>query len=89
MLQNSNMWKKIGWLGAFFVVLGYYFNANELAISWLIWILGNTMVGFYSLTVKAYSTAMMSFIITLMNIPLLLSMSVSYTHLTLPTNREV
>ena len=68
MFQNSNMWKKIGWLGAFFVVLGYYFNANELAISWLIWILGNTMVGFYSLTVKAYSTAMMSFIITLMNI---------------------
>ena len=68
MLQNSNIWKKIGWLGASFVVLGYYFNANELAISWLIWILGNTMVGFYSLTVKAYSTAMMSFIITLMNI---------------------
>ena len=68
MLQNTNMWKNSGWVGAIFVVLGYYYNANELAISWLIWILGNTMVGFYSLTVKAYSTAMMSFIITLMNI---------------------
>ena len=68
MIHNSNFWKIIGWFGAFFVVLGYYFNANELAISSLIWILGNTMVGLYSLTVKAYSTALMSFVITLMNI---------------------
>ncbi len=68
MLHNSNFWKIVGWLGAFFVVLGYYFNANELAISWLIWILGNTMVGLYSITVKAYSTALMSFVIMLMNI---------------------
>ncbi len=68
MLHNSNFWKIVGWLGAFFVVLGYYFNANELAISWLIWILGNTMVGLYSITIKAYSTALMSFVIMLMNI---------------------
>ena len=68
MLNDSKFWKIIGWLGAFLVVVGYYFNANELAISWLIWILGNSMVGLYSLTVKAYSTALMAFIITLMNI---------------------
>ena len=68
MFYNLNLWKMIGWVGAFLVVLGYYFNANGLTISWLIWILGNTMVGLYSLTVKAYSTAVMSFIITLMNV---------------------
>ena len=68
MFYNLNLWKIIGWVGAFLVVLGYYFNANGFTISWLIWILGNTMVGLYSLTVKAYSTAVMSFIITLMNV---------------------
>lgn len=68
MFYNLNLWKIIGWVGAILVVLGYYFNANGLTISWLIWILGNTMVGLYSLTVKAYSTAVMSFIITLMNV---------------------
>jgi len=58
----------MGWVGASLVVFGYYLNANGLAISWIIWIAGNLMVGMYSLTKKAYSTAVMSFIITLMNI---------------------
>ena len=68
MISNSKIWNIIGWFGAFLVVIGYYFNANELTISWLIWIFGNSMVGLYSLTVKAYSTALMSFIIMIMNI---------------------
>ena len=68
MISDAKFWNIIGWLGAFLVVIGYYFNSNELTISWLIWIFGNSMVGLYSLTVKAYSTALMSFIIMLMNI---------------------
>ena len=65
---NSKVWKIIGWAGAALVVFGYYLNANELSISLLIWIAGNIMVGMYSITKKAYSTAVMSFIITIMNI---------------------
>ncbi|MFL3025933.1 MAG: nicotinamide mononucleotide transporter [Candidatus Neomarinimicrobiota bacterium] len=68
MSVKSEIWKLIGWVGASLVVFGYYLNANGLAISWIIWIAGNLMVGMYSLTKKAYSTAVMSFIITLMNI---------------------
>ena len=68
MSVKSEIWKLIGWAGASLVVFGYYLNANGLAISWIIWIAGNLMVGMYSLTKKAYSTAVMSFIITLMNI---------------------
>ena len=68
MSVKSEIWKLIGWVGASLVVFGYYLNANGLAISWIIWIAGNLMVGMYSLTKKAYSTAVMAFIITLMNI---------------------
>ncbi|MEC7871495.1 MAG: nicotinamide mononucleotide transporter [Candidatus Neomarinimicrobiota bacterium] len=68
MSVKSEIWKIIGWIGASLVVFGYYLNANGLTISWIIWIAGNLMVGMYSLTKKAYSTAVMSFIITLMNI---------------------
>ena len=61
-------WKWIGWLGAGMVIFGYYLNANEYIASWLVWMVGNTLVGIYSLYKKAYSTAAMSFMVTMMNI---------------------
>ena len=61
-------WRLIGWIGAGLVIFGYYLNANEYIASWLIWIVGNVMVGIYSIYKKAYSTAVMSFILTIMNI---------------------
>ena len=61
-------WKLIGWLGAGLVIFGYYLNANEFILSWLVWMAGNAMVGIYSIYKKAYSTAAMSFIIMIMNI---------------------
>ena len=65
---ESLNWKLIGWLGAGLVIFGYYLNANEDILSWLVWMAGNTMVGIYCIYKKAYSTAAMSFIITIMNI---------------------
>jgi len=71
-LLNNNLewlnWKWIGWLGALLVILGYYLNANAIISSWLIWMVGNALVGIYSIYKKAYSTAVMSFIIMVMNI---------------------
>ena len=61
-------WRLIGWIGAGLVIFGYYLNENEYIASWLIWIVGNIMVGIYSIYKKAYSTAVMSFILTIMNI---------------------
>ena len=61
-------WKLTGWLGAGLVIFGYYLNANEYILSWLVWLMGNAMVGIYSIHKKAYSTAAMSFIIMIMNI---------------------
>ena len=66
-LESLN-WKLIGWLEAGLVIFGYYLNANEYILSWLVWLMGNAMVGTYSIHKKAYSTAAMSFIIMIMNI---------------------
>ena len=60
MLKNNSEplnWRLIGWIGAGLVIFGYYLNANEYIASWLIWIVGNIMVGIYSIYKKAYSTA--------------------------------
>jgi len=64
---NDEKWQWIGWGGSFFVVFGYYLNANMHVSSWLVWIVGNAAVAFYSLYKKAYPTAFMSFVILIMN----------------------
>ena len=61
-------WTAVGWLGAILVIIGYYLNANEYITSWIVWMVGNALVAFYSIYKKAYSTAPMSFVIMLMNI---------------------
>ncbi|MBC8409594.1 MAG: nicotinamide mononucleotide transporter [Rhodobacteraceae bacterium] len=60
--------EKVGWVWAFLVVLGYYLNANQHLSSWLVWIAGNICVAGYSTYKKAYPTALMSFVIALINI---------------------
>ena len=61
-------WTAVGWLGAILVIIGYYLNANEYITSWIVGMVGNALVAFYSIYKKAYSTAAMSFVIMLMNI---------------------
>jgi hypothetical protein len=61
-------WKALGWLGALLVVVGYYLNANQCTFSWLIWIGGNTCIGWYSIHKNAIPTAVMSFLIAMLNI---------------------
>ena len=46
--------KLIGWMGATLVIFGYYLNANEFLSSWIVWLLGNALVGIYSIYKKAY-----------------------------------
>ena len=60
--------ERLGWIGALLVILGYYLNAQHHISCWPIWILGNALVGGYSIYKKAYPTAMMSLIILIMNI---------------------
>jgi C4-dicarboxylate transporter len=60
--------ERLGWVGAILVILGYYLNANQLTSSWVVWIIGNVLVAIYSYHKKAYSTALMSLIIMIMNV---------------------
>ena len=60
--------ERLGWIGAFLVILGYYFNAHQHLSCWGVWIAGNLCVAGYSAHKKAYPTLLMSLIITGMNI---------------------
>ena len=67
-MKAKDCYEVIGWLGAGFVIFGYYLNANQYLSSWLVWIVGNLCVAGYSAHKKAYSTALMSLVIAVMNI---------------------
>ena len=58
----------LGWIGTSLVLLGYYLNANMYISSWLVWAVGNLFVGKYCLDRKAYPTAIMSFVLIILNI---------------------
>ena len=58
----------LGWLGALLVLFGYFLNANGLIESWLVWVVGNLFIGKYCLDKKAYPTAIMSFVLVIINI---------------------
>jgi hypothetical protein len=58
----------LGWLGAFLVLYGYYLNANMSEYCWLVWIVGNVLVGLYCVEKRAWPTALMSFVLVMMNV---------------------
>ena len=58
----------LGWVGALLILYGYYLNANGIIQSWLVWIVGNSLIGAYCLKKEAYPTAAMSFILVILNI---------------------
>ena len=58
----------LGWVGAVLVLYGYYLNAHMDGLCWPVWVLGNIMVGIYCIEKRAYPTALMSFVLVIMNI---------------------
>tara|TARA_Y100000310_G_scaffold325006_1_gene387791 strand:+ start:71 stop:295 length:225 start_codon:yes stop_codon:yes gene_type:complete len=64
----SKDWERAAWLGAACVIIGYYLNAHQHASSWLFWIVGNILIGFYCLNKKTYPPAVMSFVLVIINI---------------------
>jgi hypothetical protein len=67
-MKNNSIINLFGWVGATMVLIGYYLNANQEISSWIVWIIGNGMVGAYSIHKNALPTAAMSFMIMIINI---------------------
>jgi len=69
MNQDIHKWWHIaGWISMFLIIMGYYFNANQNSTCWIIWFVGNVVMGAYCWENKAYPPAALSFLIAAMNI---------------------
>jgi len=64
----NKSWEIAAWTGAVIVIIGYYLNAHHYSSSWLVWALGNVLIGFYCLNKKTYPPAVMSFVLVIFNI---------------------
>ena len=66
---NNNLYMEIiGWVGTFFIPLGYYLNANKKISSWFFWFFGNTIMLVYAILIQSYSVAFLSVFLMGMNI---------------------
>ena len=62
-MNYEKTWELAGYAGALLFIFGYYLNSNALGYHWGVWVIGNCLVGAYSIHKRARSTAVMSFVI--------------------------
>jgi len=68
MNTNELWWQKIGWVSTGLIIIGYFLNANQISACWIIWFIGNILMGAYCCHRKAYPPAVLSFLIAVMNV---------------------
>lgn len=66
--EVHSWWHIAGWVSMVLIIMGYYFNANQNPVCWVIWFVGNMIMGLYCCEKKTYPPAVLSFLIGLMNI---------------------
>jgi len=57
-----------GWVGTFFILFGYYLNANKKTTSWVTWFIGNTLMLIYSIFIVAYPQVVLALVLLGLNV---------------------
>jgi len=58
----------LGWVATTILLIGYFLNARKQTISWLFWIVGNTIMGIYAYLISSMSVVALSVILVGLNI---------------------
>tara|TARA_Y100000310_G_scaffold336695_1_gene421932 strand:+ start:2219 stop:2443 length:225 start_codon:yes stop_codon:yes gene_type:complete len=58
----------LGWAGVLIILFGYYSMAKKDISAWILWFIGNILLGFYSYAIGAYPTVFLSIVLAGMNI---------------------
>mgnify|MGYP006414428125 CR=1 FL=1 len=61
------MTELIGWLGFVFILLGYYLNAKQNIICFLIWAIGNLLLLYYAFTINSMPQVAVATMVLIMN----------------------
>ncbi|MBC8346304.1 MAG: nicotinamide mononucleotide transporter [Candidatus Marinimicrobia bacterium] len=58
----------LGWVATALLLIGYYLNAKKHLYSWLVWLLGNSIMMIYAILIQSYSVAFLSIVLVFLNI---------------------
>ena len=58
----------LGWIATALLLIGYYLNAKKNLNSWLVWLVGNSVMLIYALFIDSYSVAFLSVVLVFLNI---------------------
>ena len=58
----------LGWVATTILLIGHFLNARKQTISWLFWIVGNTIMGIYAYLISSMSVVALSVILVGLNI---------------------
>ena len=58
----------IGWIATLMLLLGYILNARKKISSWVIWMIGNTLMCMYAILIESNSIAFLSTVLVGLNI---------------------
>ena len=58
----------LGWLAISILLLGYWANAQKKLYSWIVWMIGNTLMLIYAFLISSSSVMFLSIVLIGMNI---------------------
>ena len=58
----------LGWTATLILLIGYWANAHKNLYSWIVWLIGNTLMLVYAVCIGSYSVAFLSVVLMGMNI---------------------
>lgn len=58
----------LGWLATSILLLGYWANAQKKLYSWIVWMIGNTLMLIYAFLISSSSVMFLSIVLIGMNI---------------------
>ena len=58
----------IGWVATLLLLIGYYLNAKQILLSWVVWLHGNALMLIYALMINSHSVAFLSMVLMALNV---------------------
>ena len=58
----------LGWIATAILLIGYYLNAKKYISSFIIWFIGNTLMGIYAYVIESFSVVALSIVLMVLNL---------------------
>ena len=58
----------LGWIATAILLIGYYLNAKKYISSFIIWFIGNALMGIYAYVIESFSVVALSIVLMVLKL---------------------